>query len=350
MKKLLLLLVFITAFSCKEETKDIIVKEEADTKELKEKELEFSDGKYRIVFEGVFEEDDLMLIYYTTELEEELSAEKTLRKKIKASSSMQKIVFVLEEGQKPYNLRIDFSDNKNQKQVKLKTLLFLDKYNKIIINSKNIENYFSFNNYMTHNIEDSLLIGKIYNNGYNPYFVANQSLLSILKLANEASMNKLTINLIDDIYNTNFDDGNQRLIIKGTFEKDDLVLVFYTEDSLESFDIKNSIRKSVKGSDAIQEIILTIPNNIMASKLKLDISDKKQQTAINIESLIIKIDDSEIVMNKANLHEYFYANNYIDYNKIDGTFKCKVLIENNIERYNPYFISSPKLIEDLKYL
>ena len=358
MKKLIVLLVLIVFYSsCKDDAEKAERpqdKVEIGTKDSSEDKIDLTDGKYRIVFEGIFKEDDLLLVYYTTEAEEKLSSEKNIRKKIIGSPNTQNVVIVFEENEKPYNVRIDFSDNKNQKEVKLNTLMFLDQYNRIVINSNNIENYFVFNDKMSLNKEEGFLVGEIYKinekDAYNPYFVANKLMIATFKSFNEASLKRKKTDLIDDIYNVDYNDGRQRLIIKGVFESDDLVLVFYAQDSLESFDIKKAVRKTVVGSNNMQELVFTLPDNIMASKIKLDISDKKQQKGIYIESLIIKMDDSEIVMDRTNLHDYFYANSYIDYNKTDGTFKCKVIKENNIEKYNPYFISSPKLIEDLKYL
>lgn len=213
--------------------------------------------------------------------------------------------------------------------------------------------FFNFSNQTIFNKEEGFLKGKIFqlNNkdAYNPYITSNSKFNKILKRFNEASKNNKKTSLIDDRANLNLEDGNQRVILNGIFESDDLVLLYYTEDTIESFDIKKSIRKNIIGSPNEQEIIFTIPNNIYAYKLNIDISNVKTQKKIDINTLTILTDKTKIEINKQNFHEYFYPNNYIDYNKDRGTFICKIINEGGVDKYNPYFVSTPKLIEELIY-
>lgn len=360
MKKVLILIITIIFLGCKNDSKKTneISKEELievdNNKSDVLKNIDLSDGKYRIIFEGVFEEDDLILIYYITKAGEKLTTEKSLRQKIVGSPDTQKVVLTFEKNEKPYNLRIDFSDNKLQKNVKLNNIIFVDNYNKITINNYNIDNYFAFNNTSKNDKTNKLLIGEVYDiNGkqaYNPYFIAKKNFIDILKSFNEASLNKKNEILIDDIYNMDLKDGRERMIITGTFKTNDLILLYYTEDTLQSFDIKRTVRKKVYASDVAQEIIFTFPNDVYAAKLKLDISDNKLQKGINIEKIKIFTDKTEIIINKTNLSTYFAANNYIDFNKETGEFNCKIIKANDLEKYNPYFISTAELIEELLYL
>ena len=356
MKNIRLIIILFVCIACKNETKTIS-SDSNNSKIIKTDEndvLGISDGKYRIIFEGIFEEDDLLLVYYTTEFDEPLNSKKSLRKKIKGSFESQKVILVFQENERPYNLRIDFSDNKKQKAVKLNSIQFLDKFNKLTINMDNIEDFFTFNNRMSLNKVEKLLVGDVFQlNGkdaYNPYFIANKDFKNILKKFNDASLNQKKVALIDDKYNIDLKDGNLHLIIKGTFESEDLVIIFYTEDTLESFSNEKTIRKKVRGSLTEQELIFTFPNLLIPSKIKLDISDKKEQKSIDISSIEISTDKTKIAMDKTNFHLYFNPNNYIDYNKISGSFECRIIKENNIEKYNPYFLSSPRLVEELKYL
>lgn len=351
MLKRILILFFALFISCKNEVKEkiplIIKKNDA----LKERTLIIEDGKSYLSFEGVFKEDDLFLIFYKETSEEEFSIEKTIKKKITGNDNKQKVILEFPKGVKPYDLRIDFSDNIQQEHVKFFNLTFFDIYNRLIFDKFNLDSFFAFNNYMTFQKKKSLLVGEVFklNNkaAYNPYFIGNLKFKDVLKDFHEASLNKKTVTLINDLTNLKLDDGRFRFILTGTFEKDDLVLLYYCEDTISKFDLKQSLRLNVDGDPKEQTLIFTLPEGHYGVNFQLDISDDKKQTGIEINSIRIIEGYSYVNITKENFKEYFYSNDYVIFNKDLNSFSCKIIKANEKEKYNPYFVSSPKMIEEL---
>lgn len=355
MKNIFYVLVVLIIFSCKKgisDTEKIKTKDSNETEiEIVEDKLNFLDGKFRIVFEGIFPEDDLFLIFYSDAEGKKLSNELSLRKDIVGSEKSQKLIFEFPENVHPFSIRIDFSDKKSQKHVRFQKLQFIDKFNRVVINNSNLEDFFTFNKYMQFDKEDRLLQGIIFklNNkdAYNPYFISNHKFSQVLKDFHQASKNKTNKNLINDLANIDLEDGRYRVIIDGFFEKDDMVLLYYNEDTAQKFDLQNSLRLQIKGSDSHQIIIFTLPKGRYASKIQLDISDKKTQSKVEIRKIMFFEGKGSFTISKQELSEYFYPNNYIELNNLTGDFYCKTITENSLEKYNPYFVSTPKMIEAL---
>lgn len=352
MKKIALIVLLTFAVACKSDKKQSAEENNSTTEVVTETQNEIpSDNKFRLIFEGVFQEDDLLLVYYTTEKGQKITSDISLRKEIKGSNELQKITLVFEENQRPYNLRIDFSDNKKQKSVKLENIYFVDKYNKVTINSNNIENHFTFNNYMSFDKASQTLKGTLFKlndkDAYNPYIVANKNFVSVLEQMNIYYKKKLPVTLIQDEYNINLNDDREHVIIKGTFKTDDLVLLFYAEDSLAQFKIEQTVRTTVKGSPKEQTVVLTLPQGVLTTKVRLDISDRKDQKGITLNTVNFVIGKSKLTISKQEFSKYFSANNYIELDKNTGDFTCKIIEVNGIENYNPYFISTPELIKEL---
>lgn len=353
MKKAFTLFILFLMISCLEKKTDEKNKEQTPAIAVtpEEKRIDFLDGKLRVIFEGVFEKDDLFLLFFTDKEGEKLSNKNAFKKEITGARTSQKIVFTFPENVFPFLLRLDFSDKKDQKQVIFKSIQIIDKFNKIVIDNSNLEDFFAFNNHMDYNKENGVLIGTIFQlnekEAYNPYFVANNKFSKVLKEFHDASKNGLKKQLINDLANTNLKDGRFRVLINGLFEKDDLVLLYYAEDTTQRFDLKYSLRNNVNGSESYQKILFTLPKGAYASKIQLDISDKKNQSKVEIKDISIIEGKSSFIITKKELSKYFYPNNYIDLDTLTGDFKCKTITENNIEKYNPYFVSTPKMIEAL---
>ena len=312
--------------------------------------INFKDDIFKIVLKGIFLKDDLILVFYSKGEEEITSMSNKIKINIKGSTSLQKITFLFPKGVRPDNIRIDFSGNKDQKEVLLKELLFVDTINKIVINKSNLNAYFDYNK-MSFVQKTGVLKGEIFQlNGkeeYNPYFMANLKFTAILKKFNQAYLNKTKKVFIEGLANLNLEDGRFRILIKGVFKSDDLLLLYYTEDSLEKFDIKKSISKEIKGSNQEQTVIFMLPKGHFAIKIQLDISDRKTQKGIEISSIIISELKNKTKIEKNDLSKYFLPNNYIDFDKETGDFICKIIKENHLEKYNPFFLGSPRLIKEL---
>lgn len=318
-----------------------------------DEEMNFSDGRFRIIFEAIFEKNDLFLLYFSDNPYDSYNPEKSISKKIVGSPISQRIIIVFDEGVRPYDLRIDFSDYKDQGPIILGSITFVDNYNKVKVDSRNIENYFDFNTFMQYDKEKNVLFGETHKidgkEGYNPYFIANQSFKQVLNNFNSASILKQTKSLIEDITNIKPNDNRPQIIFKGIFESDDWIQLYYAANSLEAFDESKVIDVKVRGSNEEQTIFFILPRNESVAKLKLDISDNKNQKNITIKTICFAFEKDRLNINKSEFLDYFLPNNYIDYNKKTDTFKCKIIKTNGLDNYNPYFISSVKLMEKLAY-
>jgi len=309
------------------------------------------DDRFIMVFEGVFEKDDSFLIFYTEKEGEVFSNFKTLKREISGKATNQKLIFTFPEGVKPISFKIDFSNKKNQNHVKFLSLEFLDNNNKLVIDKSNLETFFAFNKHMRFEKQEGLLIGDVFimdnKDAYNPYMVSKPKFNEALKKLHKASLNKVTKSLINDLVNIKLNDGRYRFIITGIFEKNDLITLYFRENTVDKFNSVNTLSLNAKGNLNEQTLIFTLPNGSSAVKFRLDISNTNKQTRVEIKKIQICKGSSSIIIKKENLETYFYPNNYISLDSNSGDFICKTIIENSLETYNPYFVSTPKMIEEL---
>lgn len=353
MNKLFILLVFLIISSCNQNKREED-KQEQKVNYLESKEennIDFSDGRFRIVFEGTYAQDDLFLVFYSNKEGEKISNKNVIKQKINGNKNPQKIILTFPENTFPFSMRLDFSDSKNQKNVKFQKILFIDKYNKVIIDSSNIEDFFVFNNYMQFDKNLETLYGNIFKlnsiDAYNPYFISNNKFSEVLKKFKLASKNERHVQLIDDYANTDFTDGRYRIVLDAMFKIDDLILIYFEEDTSTSFDISNSVKKIISGSNNFQKICFTLPKGRYPSKISLDISNNPKQEKILIKSIEFFENNSHLIIHKKDFAQHFHPNNYISYDSISKKYNYKVIIENGTDKYNPYFVSSSKLNEKL---
>lgn len=67
--------------------------------------------------------------------------------------------------------------------------------------------------------------------------------------------------------------------------KDDVLQLFYTEDGSIVFGDDRSVRSVVKGSEAPQEVIFKLPENVLPTNIRLDFGDSPEQGNIVIKSM-----------------------------------------------------------------
>lgn len=109
MKKLVLLAIGITLFSCGKEKKTEAVE---DTPEVV--------SKYDVIIDGIYEKNDSIYIQYKSE--GYFLYDKPVTKLVKGGKDMQRITFNIPEGVTPENLQIIFSTNKEQEMLTIKNI------------------------------------------------------------------------------------------------------------------------------------------------------------------------------------------------------------------------------------
>ncbi|AUC82954.1 hypothetical protein CW733_12795 [Lacinutrix sp. Bg11-31] len=338
-------------FSCKEEEKSKTSNQTQKIEVKKEVIAESKNNNIKLNFKGKFESDDNFLLMYSTEENKRYSNENRLTKRIKGSNKEQNIQFEFPEGVRPYDLRIDFSGNKDQKKVSFKEIVISDSLNRILLNENNIFNNFKLSEHSKFNKETLELKCNLFNTkegkmGYNPYLGTNYSFLKVLKAFNKANINKSKTVALEDVENIDLKDGEFRVIIEGVFKSDDELLLFYSDDLNKSFKLKKPIRKLVKGSNLPQTVIITLPNEDYLVNFRFDVSASIKQKGIEINRFTISELNSIISFDKAQISEYLKANEYIDLSS-NGEINLKTIIKNGVENFNPYFNLTDKFIKEL---
>lgn len=97
-------------------------------------------------------------------------------------------------------------------------------------------------------------------------------------------------------------------------EKDDKACLFYTEDGTINFDDKKSVWSDIKGSKTAQEIVFTLPKDVLPKHLRVDIGRGKnpEQTYIDIKGFKVTYLDKEFSADNNSVFNYFYPNKDIN--------------------------------------
>ncbi|AUC82953.1 hypothetical protein [Lacinutrix sp. Bg11-31] len=132
---------------------------------------------------------------YSTKENNSYSKKNRLTQKIKRSNLEQDIQFEFPNGVRPYDLRIDFSDNKDQNGVVFRELKINDSLNNITINKNNFFANFKLSKDIVFKDETSVFKGVPFKTkegkmGYNPYFMPNSFFRERLIKFNNANINK----------------------------------------------------------------------------------------------------------------------------------------------------------------
>ncbi|NMH25796.1 hypothetical protein [Flavobacterium solisilvae] len=140
MKKTILILLFVSLFSCKNENKNeetsVAVEKEAIDKTL-----------MRITFKVIAEKDDKASLFYTEDGTINFDDKKTVWADVKGSPNPQELVFILPKDVLPTHLRLDLGRGVNPEQtyydIKGFKVEYLDK--KFEADNINVFNYFYAN-------------------------------------------------------------------------------------------------------------------------------------------------------------------------------------------------------------
>ena len=117
----------------------------------------------------IIHEDDELQLFYNSAESSAFIADNSITHKIKGKDTIQSIFFVLKDDEYPERLRIDFGNNRNQKQVEVKEIKLL--YNEAFksFSKDEIKVFFKNNEYFDFNFETLKGKGVVINNNYDPY-------------------------------------------------------------------------------------------------------------------------------------------------------------------------------------
>ena len=122
---------------------------------------------------------------------------------------------------------------------------------------------------------------------------------------------------------------------------DDEFQLFYSNDIINTYEEKNSIKIKIKGSEKLQTAEFCLPKNVNPNRIRLDLGNNILQNFLEINNIKIKLGQNKIVLKDKFLKEVFKTNDNIIVDTISNKFNLTV--KNKV--YDPYIIS-----KNLNYL
>lgn len=134
------------------------------------------------------------------------------------------------------------------------------------------------------------------------------------------------------------------VIVDLDIKKDDELILFYKDPSISYFDAKNTVYFGVKGKDTPQTVTFSVPEGILPNDIRLDISSKKDQEPVKINSVTLSFEGRSFRINQQDLSKYFTPNEFITFDDASGTASFTAKGEN----YDPFFLTKPAIYPELE--
>jgi hypothetical protein len=134
------------------------------------------------------------------------------------------------------------------------------------------------------------------------------------------------------------------VIVDLKIEKDDELILFYKDPSIAYFDAKNTVYNGVKGNAESQVVTFSIPEGILPNDIRFDISSKKEQTPIIINSITLSFEGRIFKIEQKDILKYFSPNEFIKFDEIQG----EVSFIKNGESFDPYFLTKPTIYPEIE--
>lgn len=108
-----------------------------------------------------------------------------------------------------------------------------------------------------------------------------------------------------------------RVVLDAKVEVDDSFQVFYTEDGSFNFTEESSVRVNVNGSNNSQQIVFSLPEEVILSNFRIDTGENPDQKPIVVNSLTVQFYERKLEMKNMEIIQYFYPNQHLtlDYAK-----------------------------------
>lgn len=119
-------------------------------------------------------------------------------------------------------------------------------------------------------------------------------------------------------------------------EKDDELILFWKDASISYFDAENTIYAGIKGSVNAQKIVFEFENGIVPNDIRIDISSKKEQLPIKLNSIKISQQNRVFVVSKDNFLKYFKTNDFVMFNSETGT----ISFDDKGDMHDPFFTTN----------
>ena len=134
------------------------------------------------------------------------------------------------------------------------------------------------------------------------------------------------------------------VIVDLDIKKDDELILFYKDPSIAYFDAKNTVYYGIKGNANPQKIVFSVPEGILPNDIRFDVSSKKDQEPVKINSITLSFEGRTFKRGSKDLSKYFTPNEFINFDESTGTATCISKGEN----YDPFFTTKPVFYPELE--
>ena len=172
MKNIVILILVICLLSCKKETKTIHYSEE-----INESNVSVQDKEMFIIKMNVkYLKNDRIWVFYTEDIKQDFfSIETFLSKPVKGKEDPQWIFFKFPLGVFPERIKILFSNNEKQNEIRLNEIQFLKNNKTLKMEGERLANYFNFSKFISTS-DGYQFVLKIVDGVYDPNIVSSSQL------------------------------------------------------------------------------------------------------------------------------------------------------------------------------
>jgi len=114
-----------------------------------------------------------------------------------------------------------------------------------------------------------------------------------------------------------------KVALDAIIKKDDSLQIFYIQHGETEYNGALTVWASVKGSDKSQEVLFDLPEDVLPTKLRIDISKNKDQDPIEVKKFTIKYKERSFQVKDTMFFQYFIPNEQVEWDrkKAIATFK-----------------------------
>jgi hypothetical protein len=179
MKKIVIVLLVLLCFSCKDKKDGENTNTDKISKEVDEPKKVEPEDTFKILMDVKVLEDDKFDVFYVGDSPEgSFDSKKRVDGYVKGGNEFQLLTVKLPKGILPYKLRIDLGDNINKHETNIEVRSFKLQFNNRTIELDNaaLDSLFSPNIYLQK--IDNGYSRKIIDGKYDPFLIANQALIN----------------------------------------------------------------------------------------------------------------------------------------------------------------------------
>jgi hypothetical protein len=124
-----------------------------------------------------------------------------------------------------------------------------------------------------------------------------------------------------------------KVALDAVIKKDDSLQIFYIQHGETEYNGALTVWASVKGSDKSQEVLFDLPEDVLPTKLRIDISKNKDQDPIEIKKFTIKYKEKAFQVKDTMFFQYFIPNEQVEWDRKKATATFK----NDGKNFDPQF-------------